>query len=202
MATNNSVNTSLSGQTGTGNFVGANTPTLTTPVLGVASATTINKVAFTAPATGSTLTVADGKTLTQSNTLTYTGTDGSSVNFGAGGTVAYTSGTVTWSVVAGTTQAMVAGGGYIANNAGLVTMTLPVTAAAGTLLSVAGNGAGGWTIAQNASQILHLGSVASTAGVGGSIASTNRYDSIQFVCTVADLEWVALDGWSSGFTVV
>jgi hypothetical protein len=56
----------------------------------VASATTVNKVTFTAPATGSTLTVADGKTLTANNTLTLTGTDASSVAFGAGGTVAYT----------------------------------------------------------------------------------------------------------------
>ena len=65
-------------------------PTMTTPTLGVASATSINKVAITAPATGSTLTIADGKTLTASNTLTFTGTDASSVAFGAGGTVAYT----------------------------------------------------------------------------------------------------------------
>ena len=54
-----------------------------------ASVTSINKLTITAPATGSTLTIADGKTLTQSNTLTFTGTDGSSVNFGAGGTVLY-----------------------------------------------------------------------------------------------------------------
>jgi hypothetical protein len=67
-------------------------PTLTTPVLGVATATSINKVAFTAPATGSTLTIADGKTLTASNTLTFTGTDASSVAFGAGGTVLYNGG--------------------------------------------------------------------------------------------------------------
>jgi hypothetical protein len=65
-------------------------PTLTTPTLGVASATTINKVTLTAPTTGSTLTIADGKTLTVSNTLTFTGTDSSSVAFGTGGTVAYT----------------------------------------------------------------------------------------------------------------
>lgn len=63
--------------------------TLVTPVLGVATATSINKVAFTAPATGSTLTIADGKTLTCNNTLTFTGTDSSSVAFGTGGTVAY-----------------------------------------------------------------------------------------------------------------
>lgn len=42
MATNNSVNTSLSGQTGTGSFAGSNSPTLVTPILGVASATSIN----------------------------------------------------------------------------------------------------------------------------------------------------------------
>src|SRR3990167_2832811 len=34
---------------------------LTTPVLGVATATSINKVAITAPATSATLTIADGK---------------------------------------------------------------------------------------------------------------------------------------------
>jgi hypothetical protein len=67
-------------------------PTMTTPTLGVASATSINKVAITAPATGSTLTIADGKTLTASNTLTFTGTDSSSVAFGAGGTVVYSGG--------------------------------------------------------------------------------------------------------------
>lgn len=48
-----------------------------------------NKVTVTPPATGSTLTIADGKTLTASNTLTFSGTDGSTAAFGTGGTVAY-----------------------------------------------------------------------------------------------------------------
>lgn len=61
--------------TGTGNVVRATSPTLTTPTLGVASATTINKVTLTAPATGSTLTIADGKTFTVNNTVTLSGTD-------------------------------------------------------------------------------------------------------------------------------
>lgn len=38
MATNNSVNSPLSGTTGTGNFVGSNSPSLTTPALGTPSA--------------------------------------------------------------------------------------------------------------------------------------------------------------------
>src|ERR1043166_8283955 len=53
---------------------------------------TINKLTLTAPATGATLTIADGKTVTISNTLTFTGTDSSSVAFGAGGTVLYSGG--------------------------------------------------------------------------------------------------------------
>jgi hypothetical protein len=42
MTTNNPLNVNLSGATGSGNFVGANTPTLITPVLGVATATSVN----------------------------------------------------------------------------------------------------------------------------------------------------------------
>lgn len=75
------------GTTGIGNVVLATSPTLVTPVLGVATATSINKTAITAPATGSTLAVADGKTLTASNTLTLAGTDGTTMTFQATGTV-------------------------------------------------------------------------------------------------------------------
>lgn len=73
--------------TGSGAVVLATSPTLVTPVLGVAAATTINKVAITAPATSATLTVADGKTFTVSNTLTLAGTDGSTLTIGTGGTL-------------------------------------------------------------------------------------------------------------------
>jgi hypothetical protein len=41
----------------------------------------INKVTITAPATGSTLTIADGKTATINNTLTLAGTDGMTMTF-------------------------------------------------------------------------------------------------------------------------
>lgn len=58
--------------TGTGAPVLANTPTLITPVLGVATATSINKLTLTAPATGATLTLADGSTLATSGA--YSGT--------------------------------------------------------------------------------------------------------------------------------
>ena len=47
--------------------------------------------------------------------------------------------------------------GYIANNAGLVTLTLPDTAALGDEVLVQGKGAGGWLIAQNASETIYFG---------------------------------------------
>ena len=63
----------ISDETGTDALVFANTPTLVTPILGVATATSINKVAITAPATSATLTIADGKTLTVNDNVTLAG---------------------------------------------------------------------------------------------------------------------------------
>lgn len=72
------------GTSGSGAVVLVTGATLVTPTLGAASATSINKVAITAPATSATLTIADGKTLTVSNSLTFTGTDGNSFAFPSG----------------------------------------------------------------------------------------------------------------------
>ena len=54
----------ISDETGSGALVFAESPTLVTPTLGVATATSINKVAITAPATSATLTISDGVTAT------------------------------------------------------------------------------------------------------------------------------------------
>lgn len=70
-------------ETGTGALVFANTPTLVTPVLGVATATSVNKMAITAPATSSTLAVANGKTFTVNHSLTLSGTDTTTMTFPA-----------------------------------------------------------------------------------------------------------------------
>jgi len=65
----------LTDETGTGSVVFATSPTLVTPVLGVATATSINKVTITAPATSAILTIANGKTLTANSSLTLAGVD-------------------------------------------------------------------------------------------------------------------------------
>jgi len=92
-----------------------------------------------------------------------------------------------WTVVTGTSQAMLVNNGYIANNAGLVTLTLPATSAVGDEIDVIGMGAGGWLIQCGAGQTIVLGS--STTSVAGSLASTNAKDSLYIICTVANTEW-------------
>lgn len=88
MTTNNAVNVPLAGNTGTGNFVGANTPTLITPVLGAATATSVNGATITAT-TGGTLTLANSSTLVTSgaHSLTLTTTADSNVTFPTSGTL-------------------------------------------------------------------------------------------------------------------
>jgi hypothetical protein len=66
---------------GTGVPCRVNTPTLITPVLGIATATSINKITLTQPATGSTLTIIDGKTLTANKSITLEGTDSTTMTF-------------------------------------------------------------------------------------------------------------------------
>ena len=76
--------------------------------------------------------------------------------------------------------------GIVANKAGLLTVTLPATAAIGDILEITGiNTAVGWRVAQNANQRIHLGAVSSTVGVGGYIEATAIRDSVKMVCVVA-----------------
>ena len=69
--------------TGTASPVYSTSPTLVTPDIGVATATSVNKVTITTPATSATLTIVDGKTLTISNTLSFAGTDSTVMTFPA-----------------------------------------------------------------------------------------------------------------------
>lgn len=76
---------SAASTTGSGSVVLATSPTLVTPALGAATATTVNGLTITS-STG-TLTVTNAKTASFSNTLTFAGTDSSTLNIGAGGTL-------------------------------------------------------------------------------------------------------------------
>lgn len=131
------------------------------------------------------------------------GSSGVSITNGAGTITISGSGSgIGWNNVTATSATMSPDSGYVANNAGLVTLTLPTIAAFGTAISVIGLGAGGWTIAQNASQTIHIGNVATTVGGGGSVSSTNQYDSVNLICVVANTTWVATGGVQGALTIV
>ncbi len=91
--------------------------------------------------------------------------------------------------ITSTSQAMANNNGYILNNAALVTATLPSSSVVGDLVWIIGKGLGGWRIAQNAGQTIHFGNRDTTAGVSGSLDSTNQYDAIQLMCTAANTDW-------------
>lgn len=175
-------------------LTGANSATLVTNSTGVPSMTA-------SMTNGQVLIGSTGATPTPA---TLTAGPGVSITNGAASiTISGTGSGIGWTEVTGTSQAMTADSGWVANNAGLVTLTLPTTAAFGTAISIIGKGAGGWKIAQNASQIVQLGNTATTTGVGGSLASTNRFDSIDMICTTANTIWTVLGApQSSGLTIV
>lgn len=75
---------------------------------------------------------------------------------------------------------------YVANRADLVTLTLPATAAVGTVIIVVGQGAGKWFIAQNAGQKIWIGNDDSTEGAAGGLDTIHDHASLMLVCTVAD----------------
>lgn len=94
-----------------------------------------------------------------------------------------------WTEVTGTSQNMAVNNGYIANNAALVTCTLPATASVGDAVRVVGKGAGLWKIGQNAGQTIRFLGSSTTTGAGGSVTATTQYQSIELICITANTDW-------------
>jgi hypothetical protein len=113
--------------TGSGSIVLATSPTLVTPTIGVATATSINKVAITAPTTGATLTIADGKTLTANASITLAGTDAKTLTLNNSITFAASNDTSTLNIGTGGTLGSAAftnSGAYLPIGGGTLTGTL------------------------------------------------------------------------------
>lgn len=127
--------------------------------------------------------------ISQGANVTITGSGTQSQPYVINSTAAGAGG-IAWNNVTGPTQGALVNNGYITNNSSLCTVTLPTTAAIGAVVAVAGNGAGGWVLAQNSGQTVHIGNQNTTAGAGGSLASTNRRDCVELVCVATNTDWV------------
>jgi hypothetical protein len=109
--------------------------------------------------------------------------------------------TISYSTITTNTTA-VAGTAYIVGQAASqIEITLPATAAVGSVVKVYGISSNLWTILQNAGQVIHFLGVDSTTGTGGSLYSTAQYDAIELVCVVANNEWLVVDA-SGNFGIV
>jgi hypothetical protein len=141
------------------------------------------KINITGFAEGALLTNATGQV------ATATGTAGWVLTANAAGTApsfqAVPSSAFPW---ADTTvnASLVVNHGYVANKAGLLTMTLPATAAIGDTIRITGiNTAVGWRIAQNANQQIFFGTSSTSVGVGGYLEATEIRDSVELICVGA-----------------
>jgi len=121
-----------------------------------------------------TLTAGAGISITNGqNSITIASTGG------GGGT--------TWKVI-NANQALVAGEGYFVDTSGgAITLSLPATAALGDSFKIYNlSAANQVTISQGAGQQIRIASSATTAGAGGSLATTAAGDSLEIVCSVAN----------------
>lgn len=186
MGTGNSINANSSGLVrydGAGTFSGVTT-TNHNVLIGAAS----NGITNLALTNGQ---LAIGSTGADPSAASLTAGSGVSITNGAGSiTVNAVGGGLTWTVVTGTSQSAAVNNGYIANNAGLVTVTLPSTSAVGDTVAVTGiNNATGWKVAQNAGNQIFFGTTSTTSGTGGSLASTATRDTVYLVCMTANATW-------------
>ncbi len=94
--------------------------------------------------------------------------------------------------VTGAAQAAAVNTRYAANNASLVTFTLPTVAEIGDTIQFIGKGAGLFRIAQSIGQQVRFGDVSTTSGATGRIDATLQYDSITLVCITANTEFTVI----------
>lgn len=114
------------------------------------------------------------------NILTSDGTNWTSAAASSGG--------VPWSIITAD-QTAVINNAYICNKAGLLTITLPGTAAVGSIIGIINHNtaAGAKFLSANPGQ-LYLGNSSATANTG-SFTSTALGDSMFLVCVVANTTW-------------
>lgn len=104
---------------------------------------------------------------------------------------------VTYAEETGTSRALAVNEAVVVNNVALCTLTLPATAAFGSVIWVIGKGAGGFKIAQNAGQSIIGGNASTTTGVAGSLDSTHIRDCVKLVCVTADTDFMVVAGFGN-----
>jgi len=141
-----------------------------------------------------------GSTGATPTAATLTAGSGVSITNAAGSiTIDATGSAMSWSTIAGTTQAAAVNNGYVSGNAAQTTVTLPATAAVGATVAVEGLGAAGWVLTANTGQTIKIGS--STTTSAGSLTSVAASDNVYVTCIVANTTWRVRTTNSAGLTI-
>jgi hypothetical protein len=124
-------------------------------------------------------------TITLSGTGSVNGTQITGLSTGSTGGAGITWNNSTTATTATTNN------GYVGTATTLTTITLPSTAAFGSIIEVVGTGTGLWRISQStASQSIKFGITGTTTGTGGYLSATSQYDCVKLLCTSADTTFV------------
>lgn len=130
-----------------------------------------------------------------SDNITFIGAGGITIAGNPGAhTLTFTgsSAMVTWTEVTGTSAVMSVNTGYIANNVAQVDLQLPTSAAQGDRVIIVGKGAGGWSISQSGTQVIHYLGDTTSSGVAGSISPNEARGTLELVCITATTDWAVI----------
>lgn len=131
-----------------------------------------------------------GNAVPIANTLEILGV-GTILTTGSGNTITIESTTsgVSWQTISAS-QALDVDTGYICvAPGGALILSLPAVSVLGDTIEITLDGSTSFSVTQGAGQQIRFGNQATTAGVGGSITSTQQGDSIRMVCQTANLKW-------------
>lgn len=110
------------------------------------------------------------------------------------------SGITAWNRISAS-QPLVVNNGYFCTGGGTLALLLPAVSAVGDQINVVLLGSTAWQITQGAGQQIVIGNQQTTAGVGGSLTSTQQGDSITLVCAQANLIWVVINSMGNPIVV-
>ncbi len=101
------------------------------------------------------------------------------------------SGLSQWSTISAS-QALATNNGYICVGGAVLSLSLPTTSNLGDTIEITLDGSTGWTITQDGSQQIRVGSAQTTFGATGTLSSIMQGDTVRMVCSVANAKWNVL----------
>src|SRR5579875_1366866 len=105
-----------------------------------------------------------------------------------------------WNDVTSSTQTLVKGNAYLADNSSGVSFTLPSSCSVGDSFIITGKNSGGWSIFSNSSasaQTIHMAGSSSQSSSSNSIklaTNINQYDSFYLTCSAANSDFIVTSG--------